>query len=571
MYNEISPELLWYMTGRDRSKHPYYDISKVCDPLIRTPEPSHVKGAFFDERRVDEVVKTLGLLKHTQGKYAGRPLTLEPWQIAHIVGPIFGWCVINEDGQQVRIIRKLFMSSARKSGKTTLGAAIAMYMTFADHEAGAQTVCVAASKDQAGHAYKPLKLVAEHSPALREAGIKPLQTQILGPDGSYIKSVASVADTLHGANLSCALVDEIWAHKDGDLLEAVETGMQARSQPLTFIITTPDSGAKGSETVYARQFEMIGQLAKGVLKNPAVFGVVWSATEDQDPFDEETWKLCSPNYGVSVNKQAFQNAATEARQSPIALSSFQRLYLGMRTKQEYKTISMDIWDRNASIVDEHALKGRECFGGLDLASTSDLTAFTLVFPDREHGGYDALFRIFIPEGALPGLDHRTQRMATEWVKRGIITVTPGDVVDYGVVKAQILKDRDTFNLREVAYDRWNATSIVTDLDDEKIPLAQFGQGFASMSAPTKELIRLLGEGTAETPLIRHGGNPCVRWQADNLSVMQDPAGNIKPDKKTSSEKIDSIVALIMALERAVHSKPIRRSFYDTLLDEEASA
>jgi phage terminase large subunit-like protein len=550
----LSEEVIWYLESRN------YDTSGMIEPAIRVREPDYVKGAIFDPARVDRVVAALHMLRHTQGKWAGRPLDPDPWQVGYIIAPVFGWVAPNEDGDLVRIIRKCIVDVSRKSGKTTLACGLALYLAFADKEAGAQVLAVAGSKDQAGNAYRPAKLIAESSPEFRAAGIKPLQTQIVSPDGSFFKAVASVGDLIHGSNVHAAIVDELHVHKNGSVLEAVETGTVSRTQPLTLIITTADDGRQ--ESVYAQQRKLLESAANGSANMPELYGCVWAADPEDDPFAEETWRKANPGYGISVSPAYMKKAAAEAKESPISLASFQRLHLGMRTKQETKYIEMPKWNRNASIVEESKLQGREAYGGLDLASTSDLTAFTLLFPDDKRGGFDALFRIFAPEGAIAALDKRTHGAASTWVASGVIKTTPGDVIDYDHVKSQILADMEAFDIREVNFDRWNSSMLVNELVAEGVPLVAFGQGFASMSAPTKELGRLISEGTAERPMLRHGGNPCARWQVDNLAVTQDDAGNLKPSKKNSGDKIDSVVALIMALDRAMQRKPKRRSAYE---------
>jgi phage terminase large subunit-like protein len=237
------------------------------------------------------------------------------------------------------------------------------------------------------------------------------------------------------------------------------------------------------------------------------------------------------------------------------------LHLGIRTKQETKYLELRAWDRNASIVSEDRLAGRAVYGGLDLASTSDLTALAWIFPDGA-GGHDALWRHWLPEESLPELDRRTAGMAAVWVRDGYLTLTPGNVTDYDYIRAQINRDRERFDVREIGYDRWNATQIVNDLVADGAPMVPIGQGFASMSAPTKELLRIVLEGTATHPKFRHGGNPLVRWQVDNFAVEMDSAGNVKPSKKKASEKIDGVVAAIMGLDRATRHQPPKRSAYE---------
>jgi phage terminase large subunit-like protein len=212
-------------------------------------------------------------------------------------------------------------------------------------------------------------------------------------------------------------------------------------------------------------------------------------------------------------------------------------------------------------VHEPDLRGRDCYGGLDLASTSDLCALAWDFPDGD-GGHDVIWRLWAPEGAFEPLYRRTAGAAEVWVREGRLTLTPGDVADYDYIRAAVNLDRERYNVREIAFDPWNSTQLVNDLLADGAPMVQMRQGFASIAGPTRDLGRLIGEGTAERPLYRHGGNPAVRWQVDNFAVEMDAAGNVKPSKKKAGDKIDAVVAGIMALSRALQRQPERTSAYE---------
>ncbi len=548
----ISPEVGWYLHSRGI---PLPD----CPPAIKTPEGSARRGARFDPARVDRVLDVFSRLRHTQGKWAGQPLRPDPWQVAYVLAPVFGWVYRDADGDWVRVTRRVYVDVPRKNGKTTLSGGFATYLTCADHEQGAQVYAVASGRDQARFCFDPVRQLAQKSPALSPY-VKALQSRIIHqPTGSYFAVVSKMADLLHGANVHGAIIDELHVHKTADLVEAVETGTGSRTQPLVFTITTADDGR--TTTIYARRRHYVEQIARGALRDPSMYGVVWAADEDDDPFAEPTWKKANPGYGISPSKSYLENAAKEARNSPVDLAKFLRLHLGIRTRQQTRYLDLDVWDRNASIVDEQRLTGASCYGGLDLASTSDLCALCWCFPDGT-GGHDLIWRLWCPERALEALDRRTAGQASAWAQRGLLTVTPGDVADYDYIRAQINADRETFLVREIAYDPWNASQLVTDLLGDGVPMAKMRQGFATMSGPTKEFQRLALEGTTESPRLRHGGNPALRWQVDNLAVEMDAAGNVKPSKRNSGDKIDGVVAAIMALDRAVHYTPPRRSAYD---------
>lgn len=550
---KLSPEVRWYLESRNI---PIPD----CPPRIKTPEPSKVRGAVFDPERVDRVLKAFGMLRHTQGQWAGQPLKPDPWQVAYILAPVFGWVSWDKDSDSyARIIRKLYVDVPRKNGKSTLLGGLAIYMLAADGEPGAQIVTAATSKGQAGFVFNPIKTLASKSPALRKH-VRPLQSKILHPNsGSYIEVVSAVADAQHGANIHFAAVDELHVHRTPDLVETIETGTGSRRQPLIGIITTADSGKRN--TIYARKREYIEQLARGAIKDPASYGVVWACDPMADPFAEATWKSANPGYGISPTRAYMKAASAEAQQSPADLAKFQRLHLGLRTKQETKYLDLAVWDRNASIVDETKLTGRAAYGGLDLASTSDLCALSWVFPSES--GFDALWRLWTPEANLANLDKRTAGMASVWVRDGFLTLTPGNVADYDFIRAQINTDREAFDVQGIAYDPWNSSQLVNDLVGDGAPMVKTRQGLVTLSAPTKELQKILLEGTAEKPMFRHGGNPAVRWQVDNFAVAMDPAGNVKPNKAVSADKIDAVAATINALHLVLAMEPEQTSIYET--------
>lgn len=551
---KISREVAAYMAERG------YAVPS-CPPAIKTPEPGELRSdAVFSFDAVDRVVRSFKRLRHTKGRFAGQAFIPDPWQVAYYLAPVFGWLAPSEDtGALARIVTEVWIELPRKNGKSTVAGGTAVYLTGGDGEPGAQVVCAATQKDQARFVFDPIKQVIGASPGLKKH-FQPFQTKIIHkPSGSYMQVVASGADAQHGADLHGGIVDEVHLHKSYELIEAIETGTGSRVQPLLLLITTADAGKR--HTIYDRKRERIEKLARRVLKDPTTYGVVWAAEADDDPFAESTWIKANPGYGVSPTKRFMAQAALKAANSAVELASFQRLHLGIRTKQVFRFLDLDAWDRNASMIVAERLKGRQCWGGLDLASTSDLTALAWVFPEGD--AFDVLVRCWAPEDALEQLDGRTAGAASDWVKGGFLTLTPGNVTDYDWIRRQIGRDRDEFAVKELVYDRWNATQLAGQLVEDGAPVATMGQGYASMSAPTKDLQRLLLSGTPERPVLRHGGNPLLRWMVDNFAVEMDDAGNVKPSKKQAADKIDGVVALIMGLSRALAARePTRRSAYE---------
>jgi len=539
---KLSPEVTHYLLTRGI---PLPD----CPPAIKTPEPGEllVPGAMFDGERVDRVLKAFGSLRHTKGKWAGQPLKPDPWQVAYILAPVFGWVRWDDDaGKLVRIIRELYVDIPRKNGKSTTLGGIAIYMTAADGEPGAEVVAGATTTDQAQFVFAPVKALVESAPALK-GNLKAYARKIVhAKSASYFQVISSAADAQHGANLHCAVIDELHVHKTPDLVETLETGTGSRDQPLIATITTADDGKP--MTIYARKRKRIEQLALRLLVDETTYGVVWACDEKDDPFAEATWRKANPGFGISPTRAYLAKEASKAKDSPADLAKFQRLHLGLRTKQQTKFLQLAPWDDSAGMVDESKLAGRGCHGGLDLASVSDLTALCWDFPDGDE--HQLLWRFWLPEDRLFDMDRRTAGNASTWVNNGFITLTPGNVIDNDFIVDRILKDADKFTVHTIGFDRWGATDVVRRLGEEGLTCVPVGQGYASVSAPLKELQRLM-----LSKKYRHGGNPVMRWMVDNLAVRMDPAGNVKPDKERSPEKIDGVSAAVVALREVMDAEP----------------
>ncbi len=425
---------------------------------------------------------------------------------------------------------------------TTLGG-IGIYMTAADGEQGAEVVAAATTKDQAKFVFAPVKALAEKAPALK-GHVKAFASRIVHESsGSYFEVISSVADAQHGASIHCAVIDELHVHKSAEMVETIETGTGSRDQPLVACITTADDGRPG--TIYARKRRRIEELARRVITDASTYGVIWCAEKSDDPFVEATWRAANPGFGISPTRSYMAKEALKAQQDPAELGKFLRLHLGIRTKQTTRYIDLADWDASAGMVDEAALAGRACHGGLDLASVEDVTAFSLAFPSPD-GSYDALWRFWLPEDRLPALSKRTAGESDVWVREGWLRTTPGNVVDNDEIVRQIVADGSRFQLKTVAFDRWGATDVTRRLMDDGLDCVPTGQGYQSMTGPLKEMLRLVKQ-----QRLRHGGNPVMRWMVDNLAVDIDSAANVKPAKDKASDKIDGVPALAMALRECM--------------------
>jgi phage terminase large subunit-like protein len=332
-----------------------------------------------------------------------------------------------------------------------------------------------------------------------------------------------------------------------------ETG--ARTQPLVFAITT---AGYDRNSICWELHDYAEKVSNGVVDDPSFFGYVIGAPAEADWRDEKVWKAANPAIGSGFrNIEEMRDLARRAEQAPALQNTFRRLYLNQWTRQETRWLDIRAWDATAGLLNESDLVGRPCYAGLDLASTTDIAALVLVFP-LDDGELAVVPHFWVPRDTARERGLRDRVPYEAWAEQGLIELTAGNVIDYAALGARIARLGERYDIREIAYDRWGATQLVQDLQGAGFLCVPMGQGFASMAAPTKELLNL-----TLSKKLRHGGNPVLRWMADNLVVRQDPAGNVKPDKSKSTEKIDGMVALIMGLDRAIRNEAPKPSIYET--------
>lgn len=478
---------------------------------------------------------------HVKGEWAGSPLLLEPWQRDEVIVPLFG--TLNPDG--TRRYRTALIGIPRKAGKSTLGAAIALRLLFRDGEPGAEVYSAAADRDQAAIVFEIAKGMVEANRGMAAIAKVYRRAIVVPRTGSTYKVLSADAFTKHGLSPHGVIFDELHAQPNRELWDVLTTGQGARRQPLTVAITT---AGFDRESICWEQYDYGRKVAAGVVDDPTFFFRWWGVADGERWDDEEVWGRAQPNLGVSVTREFLRSEARQAKAQPARQNTFRRLYLNEWTQAAARWIDLGAWDATAGLVNEVDMRGRRCYGGLDLASSTDVAALCWDFPADDDASHDALWRFWVPEERLPDLDGRTAGQASVWARQGWLSVTEGNVIDYHAVLDQIDRDARAFDVAEVAYDRWGMTQLSQDLMDAGMKVIPFGQGFASMSAPTKEFERLVLDGK-----YRHGGNPVMRWMIDNVVVRQDPAGNLKIDKGRSTEKVDGAVAAVMALDRATRN------------------
>lgn len=446
---------------------------------------------------------------------------------------IFGWK--NADG--TRRFRYAYIEIARKNGKTALSAGIGLYMLFADGESRPEVYSAATVKDQAKICFSDAVEIVKATDLKNY--LTPYRNSIVYElkGGTMKPPLSSDYGTHDGLNPSCGIIDEFHAHKDSGMFDVIKSAFGARRQPLMFIITT--AGFDKSGVCYAYRENVI-KVLRGVNEDDSLFGIIYTLDDKSEWDDPKMWIKANPNLGVSLSADYLADQVKDAKNRPEAVRNVMTKNVDLWVDAERTWILDDVWQKCIGTTDPADLKSCACWGGLDLSNVSDITAYVLLF--HENDRFQLLPHFWIPEEKMLEKVRKENINYDKWVAEGYVTVTPGNVIDYDFVKADILRIVADYDLRTSAYDRWNASQTIIDLQNEGMECNPFGQGYGSTSAPTKEFEKLVLTGKIE-----HFGNPVLRWMLASTLVKTDPAGNIKPDKEKSTQKIDGIVAAIMAL------------------------
>ena len=506
------------------------------------PTEFKLKTSHYDKAQADFAVGFIECLCHTKGRWAGKPFKLLPWQ-EQIVRDIFG--TLKADGN--RQFTTAYIEIPKKNGKSELAAAIALYMLFADGEASPEVYGAAADRQQAAIVFDVAHQMVNMTAALaKRSKILTANKRIVsGFNNGFYQVLSAEVTSKHGLNVSGLVLDEVHAQPNRKLYDVLTKGSgDAREQPLYFLITT--AGNDTNSICYELHQKAL-DIIEGRKVDPTFYPVIYGAPESADWTSPAVWKEANPSLGDTITMEKVQAACESAKQNPAEENSFRQLRLNQWVKQAVRWMPMDKWDACDFVVNDNELAGRVCYGGLDLSSTTDITAFVLVFPPLdEEDKYHILPYFWIPEENVDLRVRRDHVPYDLWEKQGTLLTTEGNVVHYGYIEKFIEKLNERFNIREIAYDRWGAVQMVQNLEGMGFTVVPFGQGFKDMNPPTKELMKLTLE-----KRIAHGGHPVLRWMMDNIFIKTDPAGNIKPDKEKSTEKIDGVVATIMALDRAI--------------------
>jgi phage terminase large subunit-like protein len=528
-------------------------VRLACERHLRDLVVGPERGLRWDWPAAERIITFFSdCLRLAEGEFAGRPFVLQPWQ-AFIVGSLFGWKGL--DGS--RRYNTCYAEIGKGSGKSPSAAGIGLYCLTSDGEAGAQVYAAATTRDQAKIVWNDAERMVQASPALRDRITETVNNLSYHKTGSFFRPVSADQSKLDGLRPSCVIIDELHEHPSSLVLEKMRAGFKGRRQPLMIEIT--NSGFD-KHSICWQHHEYSAKVLEGTIENDSWFAFVCGLDEGDDWRDESVWLKANPNLGVSVTLKYLREQVGEAVEMPPKQNIVRRLNFCEWTEQSVRAIDMDHWAAGGppvgspyqQIADElgeleESLVGRTCVGGLDLAKVSDLSAFVMLFPPGDDDElWRVLCRFWVPEDDITQRSRRDRVPYDAWRDHGFLQATPGNVTDYAFIQAQIIADAARFSIREIAFDRTFAGEIVQGLMNEGLAMVQFGQGFMSMSAPTAELLRLV-----KARQLYHGGHPVLRWCASNLAVQTDPAGNMKPDKARSTERIDGVVALCNAMGRAL--------------------
>lgn len=499
------------------------------------------KGLVFDEEAGEHAVKFFSYLRHSKGEWAGKPFDLAPWQ-QFIVSQLFGW-KRKKDG--LRRFRTAYIEVPRKNGKSTLAAGVGLYMMIGDGEPGAEVYSAATKRDQAKIVWGEAKRMVVNSPEIKKIVTAHISNLHIVNTASKFEPLGRDADSTDGLNIHCAIVDELHAHDSRDLWDVLKTGMGARRQPLLFAITTAGYNREG---ICYQQKRYAERILAGEIKNDAYFSFITSLDDGDDWRDKKTWAKANPNLGISLNVDDMKLQCKEARELPGEQNAFLCKRLNVWTEQAERWINMEVWSKcNLPGSSIGQLPGLPCYAGLDLSSKIDLSSLVLLFPPQESSdAWSVLPFFWIPEDSMRERVRRDAVPYDQWVNEGYIKTTPGNVIDYDYIRKEVNELGEIYKFQEIGFDDWGATQLTIQLDGDGFTMVPVRQGYKTLSPASKDLERLyIGQ------KLNHFGNPVLNWMARNVAIMRDPADNIKPAKNKSEEKIDGIVALVMALSRGM--------------------
>jgi phage terminase large subunit-like protein len=509
-----------------------------------------IDGNWFDHALADTVVALWPIyFRHTEGRWAGKPFVLAQWQEI-IVRLLTGW----KNAEGFRHFRRLLLWVARKNGKSEFMAALALLFWICDGEQGGQAYCFARNEKQAKVVFEKAKTMVRKSADLVAAVTLKKREMWHAELGAKFELLSGTAEGKHGLSASVVVGDEAHECIDDTMYTTLHQSTAARDQPMELIGSTAGHKNRGWGWTL---WEECRAILEGRISQPSSLVAIFAAPVDARIDDEQAWVSANPNLGISPKLDYLREECAKAKENPRLENDFRRYHLNQWTEQIVRWIPLSKWDACASDRESWKtlrarLRGRSCFGGLDLSSTRDITALVWLFPPvPDDPKWSILPRFFVPKDTIVERSKADRVGYDDWARIGHnggppLETTDGNVVDQDAIFDAILADGREFNVVHLGYDPWNATQLALRLQDENVPVVAMRQGIQTLGEPSKEFERLIYAG-----LIEHGGHPVLRWMVGNVAIRMDSNGNFKPDKQKSSEKIDGVVATIEALGLAI--------------------
>lgn len=545
-------------------------VRQACQRHLSDLQTGADRGLIFDPGAAARVFRFFSFLRHTEGKFAGKRFSLMPFQ-QFIIGSLFGW---RQRRTGARRYRTAYIEIGKGNGKTPMAAGIGLYGLVADNEPGAQIFAAATTRDQAGIAYHDASNMAEASPEIAARIAFQVSGMTVLPTRSFFRPVSSEKRGLDGKRVHMAIIDELHEHPSAIVVDKMRAGTKARRQALICEIT---NSGYDRNTVCYQHHELSRQVLAGIIQNDSWFAYVCTldpcaactaegktapnpeCADCDDWRDEQTWLKANPGLDVILPRTYLREQVQEAVTMASKENIVRRLNFCQWTEQAVRWLPMSDWDacpKQTPALED--LRTRLCYGGIDLSTKIDLTAWALVFPPTAaDANWVCLVRYFMPEDNVRLREQRDRVPYSVWIRGSMVTATPGNVCDYDLVEKQIIDDSKLFRgLQEIGFDPWNATNTANHLLGAGLKLVETRQGTATMSEPSKEF-----EALVRARKINHGANPVLRWNAANVSVKRDHNDNLQPDKERSTERIDGLVAVLIAMARAIRNRPAQPSVY----------
>lgn len=544
--DKIMEDAWGYATGVLEGEIPACDyIKKSCSLALALKDRDDI---YFDEDAALRPIKFAGFIKHLKGPLAGKPIELEPWQ-KFLVSQIYGWKTLNGN----RLRRSVYIEVPRKSGKSTLCSVLSLYHLMADGEASAEVYSAAISRDMARIVFGDAQAMARASAELSKHLVIHRSNIFYRKTNSKLEPLSADANQLEGRSPSFAVIDELHVHKTPDVYDVLNVASGARLCPILFAISTAGVNREGI-CYQVRDYAI--KILDGHVDDDTFFSMVYGIDDDDDWRAPASWIKANPNYGVSVQPDDLARLAKQAEESPSAETNFKTKRLNVWCNTSSAWLSMTAWDAcNHPRPPMSHFIGKPCYIGLDLASVSDFACIAYLF--EEDGYLFPYIKNYLPMDTITDKSGVMGSSYREWLDLGHITATDGSVTDLGYIKDELLKAFETYRIKECAFDPYGALQLVTELQDLNLPMVKHSQSIMAMSDPSKEL-----EKAILNKSLAHGGDPVLRWMASNAVIWTDQNDNIKVKKQQAANKIDGIIALIMALSRFKVSGGLKPSPYE---------